>query len=147
MIKLLESLFQPSENFYVKVHIVKSDQEYKSLCRWRAYAYYRTHKWGRWQNAGLFKEVSGNSSYQKYSGNWRDEYLDDLHDEAYVKAIIFYRHKKLGLDHGRIKSYDLQIVEDFVAGRYSERPAVDPNMILPNTKNKNEVYKKYQLNK
>lgn len=96
--------------FKVKVVVKKTHQEYHSICSWEAYCYYKTGFF--WKKVGLIAEARGNYTYQEYSGNFREDYLEKLHDLAYVKAIIHYRSSLLG-NNEKVRHYDMQEVIDF----------------------------------
>lgn len=110
--------------FKVKVVVDKEHQTYTHICEWQAYAYYKTSWWKPWRNAGKIAEAEGpKGRNDTYGGIWKEEYLEELHEKAYLKAVIHYRSKlKTGAASGSpyVNVYDLDVVNAFVEGQFSE---------------------------
>lgn len=112
-----------SDYFKVKLEIIRNDQEYSYICYWRAYAKYKTAWWKPWVKVEEPIHRAEGREHHKYKstdlstfgGNFKEEYLEALHDEAYIRCIIHYRNN-LALDLGNslTRIYDLSIVKDFV---------------------------------
>ncbi len=111
--------------FKVKVFVNKQSQEYSYICEWKAYAYYKTAWWKPWCNAGKIAEAEGpKGRNDPYGGKWKEEYLETLHEKAYLKAVIHYRNRlKTGSASADpyVNVYDLDVVRAFVEGQFSQK--------------------------